>query len=149
MRGRLRAGGPEMEVCVRDISSRGLLVQASAPPPRGTYVELFCQDQEIVGRVIWAKDRRFGIRTSDPVNVRAMVRGIPGGSPHREERPPPRRPALVAGRTRAEASRPLARTMEFAAICALAVALVAGVGAVAFETLSGPLANVSARLGGG
>lgn len=148
MRARMRAGGPPTEVCVRDISSRGLLIQASAPPPRGTYVELLCGDQRIVGRVVWGKDRRFGVRTSDPLNVRALLRGIPAGAAQRAEQPRPSRLAHAGAQVRADSYRPLAKAMEFAVICALAVALVAAVGAIAFETLSAPLAAVSARMGG-
>lgn len=148
MRARMRAGGPAIDVCVRDISSRGLLVQASTPPPRGTYVELLWQDQRIVGRVIWGNDRRFGVRTSDPVNVWAMLRGIPAGASRQSGPPKPAVRSYAGARARADGYRPLAKAMEFAAICALAVSLVAGVGVAAFETLSTPLSAVSARMGG-
>ena len=73
MRARMRANGAPVDVCIRNISSRGMLLQASDPPPRGTYVEIICPFHTIVARVIWAKDRRFGVQTRLPMDVSAVV----------------------------------------------------------------------------
>lgn len=75
LRGKLRAGGPVRDICIRDISSRGMLIHDSNPPRRGTYVEISNANQcLVVGRVVWSKDDRFGIVTSDPLNVQAIIR---------------------------------------------------------------------------
>jgi hypothetical protein len=144
IRARLRAGGLPMDVCIRDVSARGLLAQASAPPPRGTYVEIDCGRWLIVARVIWRKDRRFGLESRERIDVQALAGG-PAAEPALTG--PARRPAR-GGAARAEAGRMFAGTMQFAVIAAFAVALVAALGATAYETLSRPFANVSGTLGG-
>lgn len=61
IRASMRAGGPRAEICIRDISRRGLLVQAPRVPSRGTIVEIALPGYSFAGQVVWAKDRRFGI----------------------------------------------------------------------------------------
>ncbi len=146
IRAKMRAGGLPTEVCIRDVSSRGVLIQAAASPARGTYVELIVANQRLVGRVVWGKERRFGIQTRDPVNVLALTGGTPAGLSRRAEAPSPRQVSLAAARTMGHGARPLAKAMEFAAIGAFAAALVAAAGAIVFETLSNPFENISSQL---
>jgi hypothetical protein len=141
----MRAGGPRTYVCIRDISTRGIMAQASAPPPRGTYVDLDCAGHQIVGIVVWRRERRFGIRTRERINVAALAGRI---AP--EILAPPRRrtgPSPLAARTGAGASRTLAGRMEFALIAVFAAALIAGLGVTAFQALSRPMDAVSSLLG--
>src|SRR5690349_1803152 len=77
IRATMRAGGPRTDVCIRDISSRGMMIQASAPPPRGTFVDVDCAGQQIVGLVVWRKAHRFGVQTRDRLNVRALAGRAP------------------------------------------------------------------------
>jgi Flp pilus assembly pilin Flp len=143
IRATMRADGLPMDVCIRDLSTRGMLLQASAPPPRGTYVEIDCASFSIVARVIWRKDRRFGLESRERINVRALAGGpSPDPLPSRTARRPKRAAARAGG------SRTFARKIEFAVIAAGALALIAVLGATAFETLSHPFANVSTTLGG-
>ena len=143
IRAQMRADGLPTDVCIRDVSSRGLLAQASAPPPRGTYVEIDCGNCLIVARVIWRKDRRFGLESRERINVRALA----GGPAHEPALPHPARRPVRAGAARAEGGRIFANTMEFAVIAAFAIALVAVLGMTMFETLSRPFANISTTLG--
>jgi hypothetical protein len=147
IRATMRAGGPRSDVCIRDISTRGIMAQASAPPPRGTYVDLDCAGHQIVGIVIWRRERRFGIRTRERINVAALA----GRIAPEILTPQPRRagPApLAAAKAGAGASRALAGRMEFALIAIFAAALIAGLGITAFHALSRPLDAVSSQLGG-
>jgi hypothetical protein len=73
IRARMRIDGVRVDVCILNISSRGLLLQSSAAPSRATYIEIFCGSLTIVGRVVWSKNRRFGIQTQDRLNVDAVV----------------------------------------------------------------------------
>lgn len=73
IRASLRSDGPVGDACIRDISSTGLLLQAAIAPPRGSYVEVLANGHTIVGRVIWAKDRRFGVSVHGKLNVRRFV----------------------------------------------------------------------------
>ena len=147
IRAKMRAGGSPLDVCIRDISAKGLMIQAAAPPPRGTYVEIVGADQTIVGRVVWMKDRRCGIHTCDPIDVTAAIRGIPArasrpGSPARLGPPCP-----AIGRTNPEFSRALARAMEFAVMAGVAAALVAALATVSYQALSRPFESISTHLG--
>lgn len=140
----MRAGGPRTDVCVRDISSRGMMLQAGAPPPRGTFVELDCAGHQIVGLVIWRRERRFGIQTRDRINVHALANRLPA-----EALVPPR-PATRHGPRAAaratNASRTLGGRMEFALVALFAAALVAALGVTAFQTLSRPFDAISTML---
>lgn len=144
IRARMRADGLPMDVCIRDVSTRGMLLQASAPPPRGTYVEIDCGTCQFVARVIWRKDRRFGLESRERINVHALAGGpLPAVAPSQ-----PARRRAGPGKSLAQGGRIFAGTMEFAVIAAFALVLVAALGATAFETLSRPFANVSSTLGG-
>lgn len=146
IRATMRAGGPRTDVCIRDISTRGIMAQASAPPPRGTYVDLDCAGHQIVGMVIWRRERRFGIRTRERINVAALAGRIAPEilAPQRRRTGPS---PLAAAGARAGASRTVAGRMEFALVAVFAAALVAGLGITAFQALSRPLDAVSALLG--
>ena len=147
IRARMHAEGPSADVCIRDVSARGLLIQASAAPPKGSYVEIVLDGHWIVGRVIWGKDRRFGVQSRDRIDVPGIVKGRPGRAAPPD---PARRPGFTPSpprRAAAGTSQALAKSVEFAVIAAFAAALVAAVGMTAFETLSRPFANVSAHLG--
>jgi len=145
IRASMRAGGPRAEVCVRDISSRGLMIQASQPPPRGTYVDIDCAGHQIVGIVVWHRGHRFGVNSCERIDVSALARQRPPGIAS----PKPRRGAGSVAAARAlPHGRATSGRMEFAVVALLAAALVGALGATAFQTLSRPFAAVSAVLGG-
>ena len=75
LRARMRAQGRSRQVCVRNISARGMLIQAPEAQPRGTYVEVAVGPHLVVARVVWSKGRRFGIFSQDPIDVEAIVHG--------------------------------------------------------------------------
>lgn len=72
----MRADGPSVSVCIRDVGPRGMLLQAEQPPVRGTYVEISGPGLSVVGQVVWAKNRRFGIMTRERLNPQAFVRNM-------------------------------------------------------------------------
>jgi hypothetical protein len=147
IRATMRAGGPKTDVCIRDISSRGLMAQAGTPPPRGTYVDLDCAGHQIVGLVVWRRERRFGIQTRERINVAAVAGRIapeilvPQRRGTRASAPAFQRPG--GGQSRVMAGR-----MEFALVAVFAAALVGALGVTAFEALSRPFNAVSTLLGG-
>ena len=144
IRATMRAGGPRIDVCVRDVSSRGMMIQMRDPPARGTYVDVDCAGHQVVGIVVWRRDHRFGVQSCERINVSALRRGLPESAlaPSRA----PFRPSALPAR-RAGTARALAGRMEFAVIAMLAAMLVAGLGVTVFETLSRPFAAVSDVLG--
>ena len=138
-----------MDVCIRDISTKGLMLQADAAPPRGTYVEIVGAEQTIVGRVVWAKDRRFGMHCCDPIDVAATIRGIPARPSHLS---PPLRPATphaAIARPCVEFHRMLAKAMEFVVIGGFAAMLVVALASATYGALSRPFERASFYLGDG
>jgi PilZ domain len=145
IRATMCAGGPWTDVCIRDISSRGIMAQTGAPPPRGTFIDLDWPGHQIVGLVVWRRERRFGIQIRERINVA----GRSGRAAPETLAPQRRAPASprAASRSGAVASRTLAGRMEFAVVAIFAAALVAGLGFSAFQALSRPLDTVSSLLG--
>lgn len=138
-----------MDVCIRNISTKGLMLQADAAPPRGTYVEIVGAEQTIVGRVVWAKDRRFGIHSCVAIDVAAAIGGIPARPSH--PGPTSRRaaPCAAIARPSVESHRMLAKVMEFVAIGGFAAMLVVALAMASYGALSRPFERVSFQLGDG
>jgi hypothetical protein len=145
IRAMMRAEGPRADVCVRDISSRGLMIQANSPPPRGTYVDIDCAGHQIVGIVVWRRGHRFGVNSCERIDVPALARQLPPGiaSPRYGKGS-----VHVATARAIPQGRPSGGRMEFAVVALLAAVLVGALGVTAFQTLSRPFAAVSAVLGG-
>ena len=70
---RVRVAGVWGDVCILDISTRGLLLQSSDPPARGAYLAILRGHQSIVGRVIWVQGQRFGLRTQDALPIDEII----------------------------------------------------------------------------
>ena len=151
---RMRVDGKYSDVCIRDISSRGMMLQAATPPRPGTYIEILRAAHIVVARVVWASDRRFGIRSQDRIDIRGIVEATPGSGtrPVDQERRAADRSRPAGGTAaidlaeRAERNRHRSRAFQFGllTVCGL---LAAGLAAnVAYDVLSSPLKTVSAHL---
>ena len=150
----MRAGGAKTDVCIRNVSSRGLMLQTAHPPAAGTYVEIFQPAHTIVARVVWCKDKRFGVRTSDVVDVNALINGtVPqrrgsdrnGQSTKYLSGGPPRRRAPDIAEQH-ERSRRLSRAFEFALIATYGVVAAGLVGGIAYDNIARPLAQIANHL---
>lgn len=151
---RMRYDGARADVCIRNVSSQGFLIQAAAPPPRGSYVEIFIGSYTVVGRVVWGKGHQFGIRTQVRMDVSALAGSFapsrPAPDPARPSgkrlRPEPQKLSSADLARRHERSRQLSVAIEFGCIaaCGAAAALFAA-GAV-YELLSHPMQRVSQHL---
>jgi hypothetical protein len=144
IRAMMRADGPRTDVCVRDISARGMMIQANAPPPRGTYVDIDCAGHQIVGIIVWRRGHRFGVNSCERIDVPALARQLPPGiaSPKYGRGSGNLAAARAIPQGRASTGR-----IEFAFVALLAAVLVGALGVTAFRTLSRPFAAVSAVLG--
>mgnify|MGYP001615477023 CR=1 FL=1 len=152
IRATMRAGEPRMDVYIRDISPRGMMMMAAVPPPRGTYIEVIGVGQTIVGRVTWSKDQRFGVRMGDRLDLAATVfggatlasgQGLASGASTR----------LVAAvpkekREDPAANRAFGKILQFTVIVAFAVALSVAIALAMYDTLASSLGRVSTHLGG-
>jgi len=144
---RMRAGGRPMDVCVRNVSTRGLCVVAPLPPATGTIVELMGPYAPIVGRVKWVGERRFGIEVRGQIDVAALVmfkdRRGPGSSVPAPDTRPVARPAI--SRQRHE-SRHIGKFLQFGFIAFLAGCAATFMAQVAYDILSRPAAAIAAGL---
>jgi hypothetical protein len=150
VKARMRADGCWHDVCVLNLSSRGLGIQSADPPPRGTYVELFRGRYVVVARVIWTKGHRAGLRSQDPIFIQALL-SYPAGS--QPDAPPASARPIELGvgpralQQRYDESRLAARIVEFAFTTIAA----AGLGLVVFgcleQALARPLSQLRTALG--
>ena len=147
IRARMRSGATWGDVCILNISSRGLQLQAPRPPERGAYVEVRRGPQVIVGRVAWSKQHRFGIRSQDVLFIDSLIaepdsaEALRGPVTHvpAERRAAPRRPASADHRL-------VGQAMEFAC---LGIAIIGGATLLygaAESAFAAPLASVSKAL---
>lgn len=146
---RMRLTASWYDVCIVNISSRGMQLQGGRLPEHGAYVEIRRGPHIIIGCVAWAEQHRFGIRAQDVLFVDAIV-ADPGDSETQrgavpyvpaERRAAPRKPAS------GDRSRLIGRAMEFACLGVIAVAGTAALYGAAREALATPLASVSNALG--
>lgn len=75
VRARLRDSRAERDICIIDMSTRGLLATTAVPPERGEIVELVIGRNHLTGQVRWASEHRFGIVLRERVSVAALVEG--------------------------------------------------------------------------
>jgi hypothetical protein len=150
IRATLRAGGLPMDVCIRDVSSRGVCVVTAKPPRRGTVVELTGPFSPIVGEVIWSSERRFGIAVGGRIDLPRLLAQRPNDRPPHETVPLPAYARAPLPRPRsADQNRDRGRAMQFVFTAVLGVAAAALIGQLVYENLASAAGRVTAALDGG
>lgn len=146
IRATMRAGGRPVDVCIRDVSVRGVCVVTAAPPPRGTVIELTGLPVPIVGQVVWSSHRRFGVEVGGRIDLpRLLSHRLNGATPHE---PVADKRAAAPAVCSADDSRHLGRAMQFA-ITAVAGAIAAlGLAQVAYQSLASAADQVAVGLTG-
>ena len=149
IKARMRVGATWRDVCILDISPRGLGLQAASPPDKGGYIEVRRGRHVIVARVVWTNKHRFGVRAQDRLPIEQII-----AEPDKSQAPSASVTEIVADRrsaprpasVRHEQSRMASRTMEFAwfAVIGISVATIA-FGAVE-ERLGRPISRISTAL---
>jgi len=141
------------DVCIRNISPRGMMLQAANPPRRGTYVEVLRGPHVIVARVVWTHERRFGIHTAERMDVAAVVNvttpagaGLPGQDRRSPERSRPAAPTMKDVAQQAERSRRFSRAFEFTVMAGGGLISAAAMGSLAYKALAVPFQYVSAHM---
>lgn len=144
---RMLLGSAWSDACILNISSRGMLIQASRGMPQGSAVELRRGDYVVLAHVVWRHGARAGLQVDERLQIEdiltlGQVPGVQltaaGSLLH------PRRKLLPTQDT----SRLRARAFEFAGIAFIAVTLSAAALAMAQEAFARPLAMVELVLGG-
>ena len=74
----LRDRGPQRDICILDVSTRGVLATTANPPKFGEFVEIVVRDKSLVGHVKWSGNRRFGIVLQDRISVINFLSGKKG-----------------------------------------------------------------------
>jgi len=139
------------DACILNISSHGLLMQAAAPPARGTYVELRRGRHPMVARVVWVKHHRFGVRTQDLLPVEAII-NEPESCDDELQRPTAnetvykRRSSPRDRQVQHDDSRMQSRMMEFVCIAVFVASAAGLVFGALDQAFASPLSDVSAAL---
>ena len=147
VRATMRAGGRRVDVCIRDVSLRGMCVVTAKPPPRGTVVELSGPLAPIVGEVIWASERRFGIAVGGRIDLpRLFAQRTNDASPH-EVVPLPAYARAPAPKARsADENRHAGRAMQFIFMAFLVIAAAVLIGGLVYDNLAAATDRVSAAM---
>jgi hypothetical protein len=149
----MRVGNSYHDVCIRDISSRGMMLQAAIPPGPGTYIEILRAAHIVVARVVWVGERRFGIRAQDRMNIPAIIAAVAPGAPRlpgQERRTqdrvaaPPMRAADIA--QAAERSRLMGRAFQFGLLGFGGLISAGMLSTAAFEVLASPFQSAASHL---
>lgn len=151
IRARMNTGGLWSDVCIVNVSTRGLGLQTSRPPPAGTFIEVRPGRQVIVAKVVWSNGHRFGVRTQDPLLVAAIVAG---DAQSRDDTAQPwvyqteRRRIQLSHEQRHQQSKYVSQAMQFACLCVLCASAALVAFAAIQEALAEPLSHIRAALSG-
>lgn len=118
---------------IRNMSSRGLMLEMEAPPPRGSFIEIRRGEIVIIGQVRWSSGTQCGLRTQDRVPVDRLAHPTAGPLHHFTGDEPVERRVQVrvmGPQEIAERSRSRARLFQ-----SLSLIIVGAVGAVFFAML--------------
>jgi len=140
----LKQGVSWADICIRNMSSRGLLVQGRSPPDPGTYVEVRRGEHIIVARVVWSNGQEFGLQTQDQLHIDAILQDpngangatVTGAGERVERRAVPRTPTSQQAH---DFSRHLASAMQFGFLLVLSLSLAGVAFAAVRDALATPL----------
>ncbi len=145
VRARIKAGPGWHDGCILNISSRGMLMQAADPPPRGSYLEIRRGALVIVARVMWTNRHRFGVKAQDPLPIDAIIRDVEVPVVGEGIRVGERRRAARTFPT-AVASRHCGRAIEYGFVVALGVAVAAFAAGEVYRIIAAPMQAVATAL---
>ncbi|WP_298090113.1 PilZ domain-containing protein [uncultured Sphingomonas sp.] len=150
---RLNLSGAWGDACIHNVSSRGLLIAADQKPQTGDYIEVRRGTLVIIGRVMWRKDRFFGVRTQDRVSAEALTREArltarPGGGTNSDQERRTRARLIAEGRAarRAETSRHRSSALQYAVFAAAGCATAIVIALEVHDALASPFTIIDAAL---
>lgn len=148
LKARLRLPGGWSDGCILNVSSRGMMVQTSSAPAKGSYLEVRRNANVIIGRVVWSTKHRFGIRTQDNVDLDALERPPSEDAPSQTDAAQPieRRRQRRVDENRGDRNRLIGRAIEFGGVVLMvSAAAITAVGAVG-DVFASPLQSVEFAL---
>lgn len=152
---RLNLSGTWGDACIHNVSSRGLLIAADHAPDTGDYIEVRRGTLVIIGRVMWRKDRFFGVRTQDRVSAEALTREArlatrPSGRTESDQERRTRARLVAEGRVarRVETSRHRSSAFQYAVFAIAGTATAVVIALEVHDALASPFAAINTALGG-
>ena len=142
---RLRIAGQWTDVRVRNISSRGMLLEIDSPPTRGCYLEIARGRHRYTARVAWAEGRQCGVQVRELIDVPEFIGAKSSGIAAVRSAGVPARMSVPRRYARIPA---LGRLGEFVLIAVAASTAGAAVAQSTFEHFSTVIARVSTELAG-
>ena len=145
----MRSDEGQLDDCIRNISSRGMLLQATHAPECGTYVEIIRPRYSVTARVAWSKGGQFGIHSRETIDFSELLErrgpsrasiGKPPLVQIEKLRPPP--PIRDTGET----SRSLSSLIQYGVLAAVGTAAVIAIGATVYATLAGVVIRITSNL---
>jgi hypothetical protein len=152
----MRSGMAWNDIIIKNVSRSGLMAETEGPPKPRSYVEIRRGTQVIVGRVIWSRGRRFGLRVQDEIDIKAIVSeprlaarpnpAAPGTPDPGEPRRELNRRQTERNASRIDRNRQWSRSMQFLVIVALGVTAAGFLGSEVYRLLSVSLEAVTKKL---
>lgn len=148
---RMKRGSAWVDATIHNVSSRGMLVATNDPPDAGAYVDIRRGSNVMIGRVAWRKDRFFGVRTQDRIDLPALQRPPqrPGAGPSAgrspdasERRSADRSRSDAAVARRLERNRTLSHLLQFTTLGLFAAIACAGLAMGVYNVLRAPAALI-------
>jgi hypothetical protein len=149
---RINVGATWSDACVHEVAPKTIVISSKAAMNVGSYVDVRRGTLIIIGRVIWVRGDRIGIRTQDSVSAAMLV-----NEPRLTERPvtatserrgPARDRVALSPAMQAERSRRVSSALQFAALTAATGGGAYLLASQLYVALSVPFARISAALGG-
>jgi hypothetical protein len=155
---RIRVGSAWADACIHNVSARGLLVAADDVPKPGSYVEIRRGHNVIIGRAVWKKERFFGVRTQDRIDLPALqveptrssgrsAANTPNSAMERRREDRFKKDAAMARKL--ERSLALSRVLQFGLIALAAVGASAVVATAVHSVLGVPFDLIQQAMAGG
>lgn len=149
LRGRVQTGECWADVTIYDVSSRGLMAQCDSALVRGRNVEVRCGSHVLVGRVVWWRGGRFGLRTREVIDLPHLL-----GSPLRARatdskqfKPPASALFRRTAADRHETNRYLSKVLQFAWVASMTLAAGLLLASEVGELLAKPLGTAAVAMG--
>ena len=116
---RIRLGERWLDATIMNVSLHGMMLRMTNPPGRGSYIEVRRGAAVVIGRVIWAKDGKCGVRSQDRIDLPALNGGDAQAAPAWKAGDADRRASQRRSvEESAAASHAWARRFQFAALIA-------------------------------
>ena len=152
VRCRMKTDAGWTDATIHNVSDRGLMASTDAPPKAASYVDIRRGTLVIVGRVVWVRGRRFGVRTQDRIKAsdlvnEPVVQQRPSVDRSSDDRRGPSRSEMdrrIARRS--EASSRFASWFQIVAVTLVGCGLAAFLAVEAYRTLARPFARVAHAL---